>query len=290
MATIGSRHATLSDSGARFSAAPGLDAAEEDRLVRAHMPLVAHIVRETLTRVPGHVSREDLVSAGLVGLVLAVRAYDPSREVPLGRYAAQRIRGAVLDELRALDWASRSVRRRQRELDLVRAQLGRSQRRTPSMTEVAHAAGLSATEVAASADDVARASLLSLQGFTPTGLDELLPTHAPDPGEQLLVRERLDYLRAAIALLPERLRMVVRGYYLDERPMADLAAELGVTESRVSQMRAEAMRLMREAMQRALADEPDGSTAQSRPATRRHEAYYAAVADHRSTETAPAAV
>jgi RNA polymerase sigma factor for flagellar operon FliA len=290
MATIGNQQATLSDSGAQSAAAPAstLDRAHEDRLVREHMPLVGHIVRETLSRVPGHVSREDLVSAGQVGLVLAVRAYDPSREVPLGRYAAQRIRGAVLDELRGLDWASRSVRRRQRELDGVRAQLGMTHGRTPSTAEVAHAAGLSTSEVAAHTDDVARASLLSLQGLTPSGLEELVPAHAPDPSEQLLVRERLDYLRRAVELLPERLRMVVRGYYLDERPMADLAAELGVTESRISQMRAEAMRLMREAMQRALADEPVVSSTPLRQAARRHEAYYAAVADRRSTEAAPA--
>jgi RNA polymerase sigma factor for flagellar operon FliA len=243
------------------------------------MPLVGHIVRETLARVPGHVSREDLTSAGLVALVQVVRAFDPNRGVPLGRYAAQRIRGAVLDELRALDWASRSVRRRERELEAVRARLAMTHGRTATPAEVAEAAGLSSGDVAAHSDDVRRASLLSLQGISSDGLAELVPTHLPGPGEQLLVRERLAYLSKAIELLPERLRLVVNGYYLDERPMAELAAELGVTESRVSQIRAEAMTLMAGAMTRALSDEPVAAEVAPRRPGRRREAYYAAVVE-----------
>jgi RNA polymerase sigma factor for flagellar operon FliA len=280
MAIIGSTQRPLSESDEEFRAhlAPGV--AEEDRLVREHMPLVGHIVRETLARVPSHVSRDDLTSAGLVALVQVVRAFDPSRGVPLGRYAAQRIRGAVLDELRGLDWASRSVRRRERELESVRATLAMTHGRTATSTEVAEAAGLSAAEVAAHSNDVARGTVLSLQGITSGGLEELLPTQLPGPGEQLLVRERLTYLRQAIDLLPERLGLVISGYYLDERPMAELAAELGVTESRVSQIRAEAMTLLTGAMHRALPDEPVALEAPARAVSHRREVYYAAVVEH----------
>lgn len=300
MTTIGSEQPTLSGTSAATPSCSGelaparaLDPAERERLVREHMPLVSHVVREVLSRVPSHVSREDLTSAGLLALVQVVRSYDPARGVPLGRYAAQRIRGAILDELRGLDWASRSVRRRQRELDRVRAQLTNTLRRSPTVAEVTATTGLSAAEIATQDDDVCRASVLSLQGFGPTGLDDVVPSRLPDPGEELVIRERLAYLHDAIDLLPERLRTVVRGYFLAERPMAELAAELGVTESRISQMRAEALVLMREAMQRALADEPSQVTPVTRCAARRREAYYSAVADRRSVAsrlTAPGAV
>lgn len=287
MAIIGTTHTDSS----RTSAAD-LDPAEQERLVREHMPLVGHVVREVLGRVPGHVSRDDLTAAGLLALVQVIRTYDPHRGVPLGRYAVQRIRGAVLDELRGLDWASRSVRRRQRELDGVRAELAAALRRTPTVDEVATAAGLSAAEMAAHDTDVSRASVLSLQGFGPA-VDDLVPSHQPDPGEVLVVRERLACLHDAIDLLPERLRIVVRGYFLAERPMAEIAVELGVTESRISQMRAEALLLMREALQRALCDDPATVVPVIRCAARRREAYYSAVADHRSVAsrlTAPVSV
>ncbi len=292
MAIIGSRQRALSTSGTATCASVAHDAAEEDRLVREHMPLVGHIVRETLARVPSHVSRDDLTSAGLMALVQVVRAFDPSRGVPLGRYAAQRIRGAVLDELRGLDWASRSVRRRERELESVRAQLAMTHGRTATSTEVAEASGLSVAEVAAHCDDVSRGTVLSLQGITSGGLEELLPTQLPGPGDQLLARERLTYLREAIDLLPARLRVVISGYYLDERPMAELAAELGVTESRVSQIRAEAMTLLTGAMQRALPDEPTEPEAPTRAVSRRREAYYASVVERggRSNRLTSAAV
>src|SRR6476659_9976245 len=95
-----------------------------DELVTSNLPLVGHVVRDTMMRVPGHVDRDDLTSAGLVALVKAGRSFDPERGVPFARYAATRIRGAVLDELRAVDWAPRSVRRRARDLDQARARLG----------------------------------------------------------------------------------------------------------------------------------------------------------------------
>ena len=88
----------------------------DESLVTAHMPLVGHIVRETMSRVPAHVNRDDLTSAGLAALVMAGRSFDPERGVTFARYAATRVRGAILDELRSIDWASRSVRRKAREI------------------------------------------------------------------------------------------------------------------------------------------------------------------------------
>ena len=251
-----------------------------DDLVTSNLPLVGHVVRETMMRVPGHVDRDDLTSAGLVALVKAGQSYDPERGVPFARYAATRIRGAVLDELRAVDWAPRSVRRRARDLDQARARLGATMGRAADDREVAQALGLSLEEVTANADDLSRAQVMSIDAHPDQGsVADSLVSLAPSPEQALEHRERLAYLGEAILELPERLRAVVEGYFLAERPMAEIAAELGVTESRVSQLRAEAMVLLRDALNSQLdpalvpaANRPDGVAA------RRREAYFAAVA------------
>ncbi|QWC86997.1 sigma-70 family RNA polymerase sigma factor [Nocardioidaceae bacterium] len=243
------------------------------------MPLVGHVVRETMGRVPSHVSRDDLTSAGLTALVSADRSFDGSRGVPFARYAATRIRGAVLDELRSVDWASRSVRRRARDLDRTRSELATALGRPASTAEVASALGLSAEEVLANDEDTARAQVMSLQAGEGSPVELLLVDNAPAPEEVLLRGEQVAYLHEAIAELPERLRTVVEQYFLAERPMAEIAAELDVTESRVSQMRAEALALIRHALATAL--EPWLVIPHQRPdgcAARRKDAYVAAVA------------
>jgi RNA polymerase sigma factor for flagellar operon FliA len=251
----------------------------DDELITSHMPLVGHIVRETMGRLPAHVNRDDLTSAGLTALVQAGQGFEAERGVPFARYAATRIRGAILDELRSVDWASRSVRRRARDLDETRSRLANALGRVPSTEEVASAAGMSVEEIAANDDDIARAQVLSLQGSQETTYAETLASVAPSPDELLEHRERLTYLMEAVAELPERLRIVVREYFLAERPMAEIAEALGVSESRVSQMRAEAMVLLKDAMNSQL--DPDLVPEAARPdgcAARRRESYFAAVA------------
>ena len=217
-----------------------------EALIVQHMAMVGHIVRETMTRVPSHVDRDDLTSAGLTALVQAAQAYDEARGVPFNRYAATRIRGAIVDELRSIDWASRSVRRRSRELDNTRASLATMLGRAATPAEVAQAAGMTIEEVVANDEDVARAQVLSLHAsHDDDAIGERLVSSAPDPQSVLEHRERLTYLTEAIAELPERLRLVVEQYFLAERPMAEIAETLGVTESRISQLRAEALVLLR---------------------------------------------
>lgn len=282
-----------------MSAAEGFDAydnvehlpapVDTDELVVAHMGLVSHIVRETMSRVPAHVSRDDLHSAGLTALVKAARAFEPGRGVPFTRYAASRIRGAILDELRGIDWASRSVRRRGRELDEARSRLAARLGRAADNAEVAAELGISVTEIENNDGDVARANVLSLHGGSETPFEELLVSDGPTPEELVEHRERLAYLVDAIEELPERLRIVVREYFLAERPMAEIAATLGVTESRVSQIRAEALVLLRDAMNSAL--DPALVPAHPRPdgcAAQRRAAYFDAVAArHASHRSAP---
>ncbi|MGO4256962.1 sigma-70 family RNA polymerase sigma factor [Marmoricola sp. RAF53] len=255
------------------------DTPERDELITSNIPVVTHIVRETMGRVPSHVSRDDLTSAGLAALVQASKSYDAERGVPFARYAATRVRGAILDELRGIDWASRSVRRRARDLDATRSQLAGILGRVPSTEEVAKAVGMTLAEIAQNDDDIARAQVLSLQGAQDASLDDILPSHGPTPEQLVEHRERLTYLVEAVAELPERLRIVISDYFLEERPMAEIAAELGVTESRVSQMRAEALVLLRDALNHEL--DPSLVTQHARPqgsAARRRDAYFAAVA------------
>ncbi|GEP40216.1 DNA-directed RNA polymerase sigma-70 factor [Nocardioides psychrotolerans] len=251
-----------------------------DALAVENIALVGHIVRETMSRVPSHVNREDLSSAGMMALVKASRAFEADRGVPFVRYAATRIRGAILDELRGIDWASRAVRRRSRDLDSTRAQLAVALGRSASNAEVASALGIPIAEVEGNDEDIARANVLSLQGTTEAGLVDTLVSPTAGPEDMLEHRERLQYLVEAIDELPDRLRVVVTEYFLAERPMAEIAAELDVSESRVSQIRAEALVLLRDALNTAL--DPALVAPHPRPegcAARRRDGYFAAVVE-----------
>ncbi|HEX9999840.1 MAG TPA: sigma-70 family RNA polymerase sigma factor [Actinoplanes sp.] len=259
----------------------GVNAAERRRadIVTEHMPLVGHLVREMLARVPAHVNRDDLLSAGYAALVHAARGYDDDRGVPFGRFAAARVRGALLDELRGLDWASRSVRQRARRTDGARQELTAELGRTPTIGEVAGRLGCSVEDIESADDDVQRAVVFSLQGFATAAADDMVTEPGAGPEELLVRRERLGYLRHAIDALPERLRVVVQGYFFEERPMARIAEDLGVTESRVSQLRAEALTMLRDGLNTHL----DPSLAAEAPAkegcvARRRAAYYDQIA------------
>src|SRR3954466_2523535 len=184
-----------------------------DELVRGNVPLVGHLVREVLAKVPLHVSRDELTSAGMMALVVAAQSYDAERGVPFVRYASIRIRGALLDELRSMDWAARSVRTQAREMENVEHQLAAALGRTPRPAEVAATLGISAAELESLRYDVSRARTLSLQAFAPESGPELVAETAPGPEALLVMREKLGYLHQAIDALPERLRLVVIGYF-----------------------------------------------------------------------------
>lgn len=248
-------------------------------IVQEHMPLVGHLVREMLARVPQHVNRDDLMSAGYAALVHAARGFDAERGVPFARFAATRVRGALLDELRGLDWASRSVRQRARRTDSARQELTAELGRTPTVPEVADRLGCTVEDIETADDDVHRAVVFSLQGFATAAADDMVTEPSAGPEEMLIRRERLGYLRHAVDALPDRLRAVVQGYFFDERPMARIADDLGVTESRVSQLRAEALGLLRDGLNTHL----DPSLAAQNPpkegcVARRRAAYYDQIA------------
>jgi RNA polymerase sigma factor for flagellar operon FliA len=257
-----------------------LTAAEEEAIVTEHLPLVGYLVSEMLGRVPAHVSRDDLTSAGLAALAFAARGFDAARGVPFGRFASTRIRGALIDELRSHDWASRSVRAKARQRETAAQTLAATLGRAPTAAELGASLGVAASEVGAGEQDVQRAVLLSLNGsFDPTAVDLLTPIGDVSPEEHVMANERVGYLHDAVTTLPDRLRDVVTQYFFEERSMADIAADLDVTESRVSQMRAEALVLLKDGLNSAL--DPDQVPVAERPdgcANRRRVSYFAAIA------------
>jgi RNA polymerase sigma factor for flagellar operon FliA len=255
----------------------------ETELIEQNMPLVGHLVREAMNRLPAHVNRDDLVSAGMTALVLSARSYEEGRGVPFARFAAIRIRGALLDELRNMDWASRSVRGRAREVDNVRTELTNALGRTPKPEELAAAMGVTQSDLAAIDADVHRASILSLQGFAPETGAALLPDARRGPEQLLIDREQLGFLHDAIEELPERLRFVVQNYFFEQRQMSDIAAELGVTESRISQLRAEALKLLRHGMHAQFVDQSQNEAVAEKSRANAKLASYAAAVASRST-------
>ncbi|MDT4938589.1 MAG: polymerase sigma factor FliA [Pseudonocardiales bacterium] len=239
-----------------------------DELVHTHLPLVGHLVRDVIARVPAHVNRDDLVSAGMLALTMSARSFDPTRGVPFASFAALRIRGALTDELRGMDWASRAVRSRARDIDVVREDLIAALGRTPTRAEIAETLNITVREVDAVDRDVHRAGLLSIDALTPQRRAEL-PLSDDGPESILLQREQIALLRGAIDQLPDRLRRVVEDYYFGQRRMAEIAGELGVTESRISQLRSEALRQLRTHLQGAPIQTP-GPAARQPCDARRH--------------------
>ena len=244
-------------------------------LIEEHLPLVNHVVFQVAVHFPRHVDRDELARAGALGLVEAAKRYDEARGVPFNRFAAQRIRGAIIDGVRAADWAPRSVRALARRLDGVEQSLANQLGRVPSLAETADALGVSRDELDRMRDRLFRSVVLAFDSLAGDSEDEeltlvdvLTDTSAVEPSEALEQRELESYVRDAVALLPERHRLVVVGYFLEERTSQELARFLGVTESRVSQMRTEALNMLRqgiEAQYEAADPEPaDGVVARRR--------------------------
>jgi RNA polymerase sigma factor for flagellar operon FliA len=242
--------------------------------------LVEYLVAEIARVVPRHVNRDDLVSAGMLGLLQAARSFDATRGTPFATYASRRIRGAVLDELRSIDWATRTVRGRfresQRVVDEIRSRCGRE----PTRVEVAAEMGLDSTTLNRLLGDVDRANVLNYESIVESGDFESLFSHGDEcPEHEILDRERSGYLRAAIAALPAQHRAVIVGCFFEDRRLRSLAGELGVTESRISQIRTEACGLLRDALAIHLDREPRPVEAPVGRVARRRAAYCASVAD-----------
>lgn len=256
---------------------------EINELIEEHLSLVKHIVFQVAVHFPRHVEREELARAGALGLVEAAQRYSPDRGIPFQRFAARRVRGAMLDAVRAADWAPRSVRRLSRKFDAMEQQLASQLGRTPSTSETADALGMNSDELSKLRSQLYRSVVLALEhevdgenGEELNLLDVLPDQRNLEPDEQLEGRELYAYLQDAIALLPERHRLVIVGYFLEEKSSVDLARFLGVTESRVSQLRSDALEMLRTGITSQYDDAPEEQPVSGRRA-RRRQAYAAAI-------------
>jgi len=221
--------------------------------IEANLPLVNHVVFQVAVHFPRHVEREELARAGALGLVEASQRYDESRGVPFERFAAQRIRGAILDSVRAADWAPRSVRNLARTLEQTEQRMANRLGRLPTLDELASELGMDRSRLHQVQDRVHRSVVLALDHYVApdddeelTLVDVLVDPTMLEPEEDVELREMRGYLRDAVRLLPERHRAVIIGYFLEGATSLDLARYLGVTESRISQLRSEALVMLRE--------------------------------------------
>jgi RNA polymerase sigma factor for flagellar operon FliA len=218
------------------------DKEERERLLMEQLPQVRYIARRIHERLPRHVPFEDLVHAGVVGLIDALHKYDRGKQVQFGSYAKFRIRGAILDSLREMDWSPRDLRRKARRLEeannSLRSQLGRN----PSETEVAAELGIDLHGLQMLLGEIDGLEVGSLRVQSPRdGKEEDLCEYLPDDPEETplllcLRSEMKDLLTRAIEELPEKERQVLALYYYEELTMKEVGAVLGVGESRVSQI------------------------------------------------------
>lgn len=241
-----------------------------------NLPLVGYLVSETWAKAR-HLSRDDLASAGALALITAADAFKPEFGVPFGAFARRRIIGAFADEMRAIDWATRSARRRIKETVAVQETLAAALGRSASVDEIASALGVDRETAAAGLADASR-TLSTLDDTTA----EFLVADTALPEETVLTSERLAYLRAAVTALPEKMRYVVEQVYFGDRSVKELAEELGTTHSAVSQQRAEAIRLLRDGFGTHYPDDDAGASSyvpESRVSVASRSAYLARLAD-----------
>src|SRR3712207_4474638 len=222
-----------------------------DALVNTHLPLAQFAVNAVASRIslPSHVSRDDLLSCAHVALVEVARRFDPAAGATFATYALPRLQGAVLDELRSGDWASRSVRAAARRTDAATEELTISLGRPPTREELAASLGIPRSELDSLQVDVHRAVMVSIDAETGADGGTLdLPDTGESPERALMRGERARYLHEAIRALPDRLDEVIERNFFGDESLTEIAEDLGVTLSRVSQMRARALTLLHAAM------------------------------------------
>jgi RNA polymerase sigma factor FliA len=238
------------------------DEAARERLLMRHLPLVRHVARQVLPTLSVEASLDDLVSAGSIGLINAVDSFDPSRGLAFSTYAAPRIRGAILDDLRRADHVPRSIRRKQRRIAAAEEELSGRLDRKPDARETAEKIGIDVETFwrwRADAEESVQVSLdqpAATHGGGSVTHGEVLEGASGREIENLLNHDQeVSVLRDEIMRLKDRERVVLTLYYLEELKLREIAQVLGLTESRVSQIRSKAIGTLRERMGR-LREEP----------------------------------
>lgn len=226
---------------------------EQERVLLEHLPIVRFLARRIHERLPQHVDIEDLISAGVVGLMDAFAKFDPEKKVQFRSYAQFRIRGAILDSLRMLDWSPRELRRKGRAVEEAIRKLTARFGRPPSESEVSEEMSLSLEEYQQLLGDLKGLEIgtLHVERNEDSGDEEL--AYVPgkpeeDPLFHCLRSELEERLTEAIAKLPDRERLVMTLYYYEEMTMREIGLALGVVESRISQVHASAVTRLRAAL------------------------------------------
>jgi RNA polymerase sigma factor for flagellar operon FliA len=224
--------------------------AEEENL-RAHLPLVRNIVDRIRSSLPPHIDVEDLYSVGLGGLIQAARKFDPAHGVSFPNFASNRIRGAVLDELRRMDWMSRALRGKAKQLSDVIGQLEQQLGRPATEKEIADELGISLERYRALLEEVKPICYIELdelheeEGHEGSLHESIADKSQSTPSDQLLDKELRQLIVQRLQSLPDMQRKVLSMYYFEDLRLAEIAAVFGVTESRICQIHAQAVLSLR---------------------------------------------
>src|SRR5579884_1696066 len=227
--------------------------ARRNELVLEHLPLVKAIAIRVHENLPVHVDLDDLVHAGILGLFDATEKYNPEKQVAFSSYAKHRIKGAILDSLRQLDWASRDLRRRHKQVESVTRELAATLQRNPTEAEVAEKLGVDANRWHHMMLDLRNVGLVSASARATDNDDLPAPEFPSNPETQpdnMCAREQMrTVIATAMKALPERYQKVVFLYYTNEMTMKEIGSVLGINESRVSQIHKSALEKMAAVLQ-----------------------------------------
>ncbi|HEX2293970.1 MAG TPA: RNA polymerase sigma factor WhiG [Actinomycetota bacterium] len=228
--------------------------AARDALILHYSPLVKYVAGRVAVGLPANIEQADLISYGIFGLIDAIDKYDQSRNIKFETYAISRIRGAIIDELRAIDWVPRSVRFKAREVEKAYSILENKLKRPPSDKEIAEEMGVSVDELNHIYTQLSTVSMVALdelmavdggQGDKLSLVDTLEDTKTVSPMDAFESVEMKDILTEAVNRLPEREKVVVTLYYYEGLTLAEIGQVLGVTESRICQMHTKAVLALR---------------------------------------------
>ena len=238
---------------------------EENReeVIKKYSPMIKYVANRIAMRLPPHIEVDDLISVGVLGLMDAISKYDSSRGAKFKTYAEFRVRGAILDELRSLDWVPRSIRQKASQVDKVVVALQSKLSRQPEDEEVAKEMGLSLEQFHNTLNETKSIPIFSLEdlgiakesGEQQSLLDCLAGKADADPQTQIRLVELKEIIAKAIDALPEKERLMVSLYYYEELTMKEIGAVLDITESRVSQIHSKAVYRLRTKLKAIISEE-----------------------------------
>lgn len=234
-----------------------------EAVIKEYGPMIKYVANRIALRLPPHVEVDDLISVGVLGLMDAIEKYDPNRGAKFKTYAEFRVRGAILDELRSMDWVPRSIRQKAASMDALVQKLQSQLGRPPSDEEVAADMGVSLDELFNTLNETQNMPILSLEdlgiaresGEQQSLLDCLAGKSDADPQTQLRLNELKEIIAKAIDTLPEKERLMISLYYYEELTMKEIGEVLSITESRVSQIHSKAVFRLRTRLKSVIAEE-----------------------------------